>query len=79
MPTITITISESAYREARTWAAKHDTSVSALVRYCIEGLSTFRIAKTAAAATARKPKVSADKPASASEISHEIKNTAVKL
>ena len=71
MLTITIAISQSAYRQARIWAAKHNTSVSALVQYCIERLPTMRIAQTAAAACCAKK--SAYNPSSKDEISSEIK------
>jgi hypothetical protein len=54
MPNITVTVSESAYRQARIWAALNATSVSAVVQYCIERLPRLRIAQAAAAATARR-------------------------
>jgi hypothetical protein len=57
MPNITVTVSEEAYRRARVWAAENDTSISAVVQYCIERLPGLPIAQTAAAATTRRPKV----------------------
>ncbi len=54
MPNITVTVSESAYRQARVWAAKNNTSVSAVVQYCIERLPNLPIARKAAVATARR-------------------------
>jgi hypothetical protein len=56
MPNITVTVSESAYRQARIWAATHNTSVSAIVQYCIERLPTMRLSVEATAATARRRK-----------------------
>jgi hypothetical protein len=40
MPNITVTVSEEAYRAARVWAAQNDTSITAIVRFCIERLPT---------------------------------------
>ena len=56
MPNITVTVSEDAYRAARVWAAQNDTSISAVVQYCIEHLPRLPIAQTAAAATTRNPR-----------------------
>jgi hypothetical protein len=56
MPNITVTVSESAYRQARIWAATHNTSVSAVVQYCIEHLPAMKVAEKGAAATARRNK-----------------------
>ena len=56
MPYITVTVSESAYRQARIWAATHNTSVSAIVQHCIEHLPTMRLTAQATAATARRSK-----------------------
>jgi hypothetical protein len=35
---ITVTVSTEAYRQARIWAAQHDTSISAVVEYLIQTL-----------------------------------------
>lgn len=64
MPNITVAVSESAYRQARIWAATHNTSVSAIVQHCIEHLPTMRLTAQATAATARR---SRQPPASAGE------------
>jgi hypothetical protein len=56
MPNITVTVSEDVYRNARVWAAQHDTSISAIVQYCIERMPGLPIAQRAAAAIARRPK-----------------------
>jgi hypothetical protein len=53
MPNITVTVSEEAYRNARVWAAQNDTSISAVVQYCIERLPGLPIAQSAAASTRR--------------------------
>jgi len=49
MPNITVTVSEDAYRKARVWAAENDTSVSAVVQYCIEHLPRLPLARRAVA------------------------------
>ncbi len=51
MPKVTITLSEAAYREALAWAALNHTTVSAVVRYCIERLPGLPIARQALAET----------------------------
>lgn len=56
MPNITVTVSESAYRDARIWAATYNTSVSAIVQYCIERLPNMRISIEGTAATDRRRK-----------------------
>jgi hypothetical protein len=35
---ITVTVSTEAYRQARIWAAQHDTPISAVVEYLIQTL-----------------------------------------
>ena len=47
MRNITVTVSDQAYRQARVWAAKRDTSVSAVVEYLISHLPGLPIAKIA--------------------------------
>ncbi len=42
---ITVAVSDSAYRSARHWAAKHDTSISAIVEGCIERLPGLKVAQ----------------------------------
>jgi hypothetical protein len=59
MPNITVTVSESSYRAARVWAAHNNTSVSAVVQYCIERQPNLRIAQRDADATARRSRSSA--------------------
>lgn len=39
MRNITVAISDTSYREARIWAASHDTSISAIVQFLLEVLS----------------------------------------
>jgi hypothetical protein len=56
MPNITVTVSEDAYRKPRVWAAQNDTSISAVVQYCIEHLPRLPTAQAAAAATTRRPR-----------------------
>jgi hypothetical protein len=38
MKNITVSVTGEAYRSARVWAARRDTSVSAVVRYLLETL-----------------------------------------
>ena len=38
MRNITVTIPDDVYRRARIWAAEHDTSLSAVVKYLLETL-----------------------------------------
>ena len=38
MRNITVTVSDEAYRQARVWAANHDTSVSAVVHHLLTTL-----------------------------------------
>jgi hypothetical protein len=47
MPNITVSVSQSAYRNARVWAAKNDMSVSAVVQYCIQRLPRLPVARDA--------------------------------
>jgi len=43
MPNITVHVSETAYRNARIWAAEHDDSLSHIVQLCIENLPNMRL------------------------------------
>jgi hypothetical protein len=54
MKNITVCVSDKAYREARVWAAAHETSLSRVVQYLIATLPNikraalaFPVAKTA--------------------------------
>jgi len=73
-PPVTITVSESAYHEARLWAARNDTSVTALVRYCLRRMPRLGIAQRAAEAIARKAKKLDCNAASEGQILGEIKS-----
>jgi hypothetical protein len=62
MRNITVTVSDRAYREARVWAAAHDTSLSRVVQYLIQTLpgikraaDAFPVAKTTAKAPETTP------------------------
>jgi hypothetical protein len=47
MRNITVAVSDDAYRQARIWAAKNDTSVSAVVQDLLQNLPGFaRVART---------------------------------
>lgn len=41
MKNITVTVSDQAYRNARVWAAQHETSLSRIVQYLISTLPTM--------------------------------------
>jgi hypothetical protein len=47
MRNLTLAVSEEAHRRARIWAAQHDTSISALMSYCLENLSILPIIQRA--------------------------------
>jgi hypothetical protein len=47
MKNITVCVSDKAYREARVWAAEHDSSLSRIVQYLIETLPGIRRAELA--------------------------------
>jgi plasmid stability protein len=55
MRNITVTVSDEVYARARTWAARHDSSVSAVVQYMLSTLSTERRARAFAAAREQNP------------------------
>jgi hypothetical protein len=47
MKNITVAVSDDAYRQARIWAAKNDTSVSAVVQDLLQNLPGLaRVART---------------------------------
>jgi len=46
MRNITVTVNDNAYRQARIWAAKRDTSVSAVVTYLLERLPGLPVANS---------------------------------
>ena len=58
---ITVTVSTEAYRQARIWAAQHDTSISAVVEYLIQtpARNPARRARLSAAPPERSPAHSA--------------------
>ena len=41
MRSITVKISDDTYRDARVWAARRDTTVSAIARYFLQNLPTI--------------------------------------
>jgi len=54
MKNITVAVSEDSHRKARVWAARHDTSVSAIVAFLLQNLDavvTLRTNHDAALAT----------------------------
>ncbi len=62
MKNITVTVSDQSYRQARVWAAQHETSLSSVVQYLIETLPgvkraalAFPVAKNAPEKPERAP------------------------
>jgi hypothetical protein len=45
MKNITVCVSDKAYRDARVWAAKRDTSISAVVACLLENLPGLKVAQ----------------------------------
>jgi hypothetical protein len=45
MKNITVSVNDTAYRNARVWAAKRDTSISAVVTYLLENLPGLKVAQ----------------------------------
>ena len=43
MPNLTVHVSETAYRNARVWAAERGHSLSSIVQLCIENLPNMRV------------------------------------
>jgi hypothetical protein len=58
MRNITVTVSDDTYHDARIWAARRDTSVSAVVQYLLDTLPTSSSSRAARAfSDADKPLV----------------------
>jgi hypothetical protein len=53
MPNITVTVSQSVYTDARVFAAQRNTSVSAIVKLCLQNLPNLRFNAEAAPVIAR--------------------------
>jgi hypothetical protein len=51
MPNINVTVNESTYREARIWAAIHNTNVSEMVRRFLDMVAHDAVTELAANAT----------------------------
>jgi hypothetical protein len=66
MKNITVTVNDTVYRQARVWAAKRDTSVSAVVAYLLQNLPGLPVAKRAF------PLESPDPPAPAAQSSAPV-------
>ncbi len=47
MPKVNIKVPDETFRRARIWAAQRDTSVSAIVKYLLETLPSFKSASRA--------------------------------
>lgn len=55
MRNITVIVDDKVYRQARVWAAEHDTSVSAVVQYMLSTLRTDWRARAFLALKAESP------------------------
>jgi len=53
MPNITVLVSQEAYTNARVFAARRNTSISAIVRLCLENIEHLRFNPGAAQTVAR--------------------------
>ena len=53
MPNITVTVSQSVYTDARVFAAQRNTSVSAIVKLCLQNLPNLRFNPEVAPVIAR--------------------------
>jgi hypothetical protein len=62
MKSITVTVSDQAYRQARVWSAGHDSSLSRIVQHLLENLP--RDSRAALASPLAKP--DSARPAAAS-------------
>ncbi|MGD0910579.1 MAG: hypothetical protein ABR928_01720 [Terracidiphilus sp.] len=56
MPNITVTVDQTAYNEARVFAARNQTSVSAIVEFCLQNLGNLRFGNEAVVVMARNRK-----------------------
>ena len=59
---ITVSVDQSVYRQAREWAARRDTSVSAVVQYLLERLPGLPAARTFHAHNRKTPSSSKPEP-----------------
>jgi hypothetical protein len=64
MRNITVTVSDETYRQARVWAAEHDSSLSRIVAYLLQTLPRI---KRAVAAFPIKPSPAASSPSSTAD------------
>ena len=53
MPNITVTVDQTAYNEARVFAARNQTSVSAIVEFCLQNLNNLRFGTESVVVMAR--------------------------
>jgi hypothetical protein len=59
---ITVSVDQSIYRQAREWAARRDTSVSAVVQYLLERLPGLPAARTFHAHSRKTPSAPSASP-----------------
>jgi hypothetical protein len=53
MPNITVTVDRTVYSDARVFAARHNTSVSAIVQFCLQKLNNLRFGTESVVVMAR--------------------------
>ena len=53
MPNITVTVDQTVYSDARVFAARHNTSVSAIVQFCLQNLNNLRFGTESVVVMAR--------------------------
>jgi hypothetical protein len=53
MPNITVTVDQTVYNHARAFAAQKNTSVSAIVEFCLQNLNNLRFGTQAVFVRAR--------------------------
>ena len=69
MRNITVTINDDVYRQARIWAAEHDTSVSAVVGHLLQTLQNIpRAARRFPAPLPPLPKPTSQPPGLAADV-----------
>ena len=53
MPNIAVTVDQTVYSDARVFAARHNTSVSAIVQFCLQNLNNLRFGSESVVVMAR--------------------------
>jgi hypothetical protein len=64
MPNITVTVDQNVYSDARVFAARHNTSVSAIVQFCLQNLPNLRFGTEAVFVRSQPPGSESHRPRS---------------